>query len=100
VNDTRGAIRQAQDERAVTVEPVEQAIGRTAVGEPRGERSADRVRALQPAGADGRDALPAPNPQPAGEGVGERFGEVGRVWGCAMRGEAGGATMVAAKALF
>ena len=75
----RGAVRQAQAQRAAFVEAVEQAFDPGAAGGVGGQSGAGRMGGGEPARADRREALVAPAPEPAGEALGQGVEEQGRI---------------------
>ena len=88
MDDALGPVGQAKAERAGFVEAFEQAVAFAGC-----EGGADRMCPGEPGGADDGYALGPPTAEPAGEGVGERLKQSGRLRrGAGEGGEAGGGT--------
>src|SRR5690606_8154729 len=84
---------QAQVQRAVVGETIEQPLYGLAIGQASGERGADWMGAIEPAQADDIEPLAPPAREPALNGLGKDFGEGGRVNQRAVGSQAGGRTV-------
>ena len=79
MNDTHGAVRQAQAERAAFGETVEQPFD-ARVSVMGGKSRSDGMRGEEPAIPDRSGAFSAPTLEPAREALGQRFEKGARIW--------------------